>query len=150
MGAGGAFIGALAGGASQSSVTPAIAIAAALAGYVVGTAWAAAQLGWALGGDGTFWGAMLGATLGACVGFVGAVVVATIPFRSPTPVPVISSLTPALIAWALAVPALGASVAFEATYDFERRRVRAKTQLSPTVLLDGGRPGIGLALGGAF
>jgi hypothetical protein len=47
------------------------------------------------------------------------------------------------------VPALGASVAFEASHDFERRS-RTKTQLQPTVMLDGSRSAIGLALGGVL
>jgi hypothetical protein len=148
VGAGGALVGALLDGALTRSGVMASLVGAA--GYTVGAGWAAALLGWMLQGEGTFGGAVLGAVVGAGVA-IGATLAVIPVFGARTIPPALAAaLTPALVASALVLPALGASVAFEASHDLSRSRARLVADLQPAVLLDGSRPAIGVALGGSF
>jgi hypothetical protein len=145
---GGALVGFLLDAALMHSF-PVIAPFAGLAGYVVGTGWAAALLGWSLEGSGTFGAAVLGSALGSGAAIAGLLAAFNALARAGIAPP--SALAPALVVGALVLPALAASVAFEISHDFARRHLHVQAEVHPTVLLDGARrPAIGAALSAEF
>lgn len=146
LGGGSAFVGALIDLALQLRA-PVVTSLAGAAGYVVGTGWAAAQLGVGLGGDGTFGGAIAGAALGAAASVLELIAVFAILVPAG-PFPTV--FAPAVIATAIALPAIGASVAFETSYHLARSEDRARLRWHPTVVADGRRTAIGIALDGRW
>jgi hypothetical protein len=148
IGAGGALVGVLIETTLRLSSFGVFPVALGLGGYVFGTAWAAALLGWGLDGHGTFGGALAGAGLGAVVATGG--LLAAFPLLFSFGSPLGSTMFTATTIAALVLPALGATVAFEASYDAERRHSRPTADVHPLVMIDGDRAAIGVALNGAF